>query len=397
MLPKNFRIKPNLLYLSIRKHLFMIPLTFLLTFNILLVGKIMVVVIIAGFMPLSAFSFFKSMLPKKEQDYKKAMNDMGINTEKQVRDVYTPIRYLLPVSFVTIICLLGAGLIAFNDSFSEELKDSLILTGAFFGDKNTSLILQSLVVVTYAFLGSFIWSSFAVTVRLFSKDLVPSVYYRAGIRMILAVVIALIISFLIGKEGAANLFQFKSSLVAIAFLSGMFPERFLQYMINLFKKFVDPDGLNTNELSLYRIEGITMSQKERLEEIGITNAQNLATYSLTQLCIETPFESRTLLDWIGQAKLLCYLKEDIDKLRGVGIRSVFDLVKVPRSDNEIGFIADAADISETLLKNVNDQVLSDKGILALAGFQDGKNTPTEKENNPPQSNTPVDERIEVLL
>lgn len=375
----------------------MIPLTFLLAFNILLVGKIMVVIIIAGFMPLSAFSFFKSMLPKKEQDYKKAMNDMGINTEKQVRDVYTPIRYLLPVSFVTIICLLGAGLIAFSDSFSEELKDSLILTGAFFGDKNTSLILQSLVVVTYAFLGSFIWSSFAVTVRLFSKDLVPSVYYRAGIRMILAVVIALIISFLIGKEGAANLFQFKSSLVAIAFLSGMFPERFLQYIINLFKKFVDPDGLNTNELSLYRIEGITMSQKERLEEIGITNAQNLATFSLTQLCIETPFESRTLLDWIGQAKLLCYLKEDIDKLRGVGIRSVFDLVKVPRSDNEIGFIADAAGISETLLKNVNDQVLSDKGILALAGFQNGKNTPTKKENNPPQSNTPVDERIEVLL
>ena len=375
----------------------MIPLTFLLAFNILLVGKIMVVIIIAGFMPLSAFSFFKSMLPKKEQDYKKAMNDMGINTEKQVRDVYTPIRYLLPVSFVTIICLLGAGLIAFSDSFSEELKDSLILTGAFFGDKNTSLILQSLVVVTYAFLGSFIWSSFAVTVRLFSKDLVPSVYYRAGIRMILAVVIALIISFLIGKEGAANLFQFKSSLVAIAFLSGMFPERFLQYIINLFKKFVDPDGLNTNELSLYRIEGITMSQKERLEEIGITNAQNLATFSLTQLCIETPFESRTLLDWIGQAKLLCYLKEDIDKLRGVGIRSVFDLVKVPRSDNEIGFIADAAGISETLLKNVNDQVLSDKGILALAGFQNGKNTPTGKEDNPPQSNTPVDERIEVLL
>ena len=97
----------------------------------------MVVIIIAGFMPLSAFSFFKSMLPKKEKDYKKAMDDMGINTEKQVRDVYTPIRYLLPVSFITIICLLGAGLIAFTDSFAGELGDSLILTGAFFGEANT--------------------------------------------------------------------------------------------------------------------------------------------------------------------------------------------------------------------------------------------------------------------
>jgi len=380
----------------------MILISLPLAFNILLIGKIMIVIIIAGFMPLSAFSFFRSMLPKKEADYQKAMDDMGINTRKTVKEVYTPIRYVLPVGFITLICLLAAGFFAFTNSFEGDIKDSLILTGAFFGDANINLIRQSLAVVTYAFLGSFIWSSFAVTVRLFANDLVPSVYYRAGIRMILAVVIALIISFLIGKEGASNVFQFRSSLVAIAFLAGMFPERFLQYLINLFKKFVDPDGLNTNELSLYRIEGITMSEKERLEEIGITNAQNLATYSLTQLCIETPYEARTLLDWIGQAKLLCYLKNDIDKLRGVGIRSVFDLISVRRSDNEIGFIADAAGISETLLKNVNDQVLADRGICALAGFQEGVNTPDNEavnDNNqqPPVSKEgePIGGRIEV--
>jgi len=378
-------------------------ITLPLAFNILLVGKIMIVIIIAGFMPLSAFSFFKSMLPKKEADYQKAMNDMGINTRKTVKEVYTPVRYLLPVSFITLICLLAAGFFAFTNSFEGDIKDSLILTGAFFGDANINLIRQSLAVVSYAFLGSFIWSSFAVTVRLFANDLVPSVYYRAGIRMILAVVIALIISFLIGKEGATNIFQFRSSLVAIAFLAGMFPERFLQYLINLFKKFVDPDGLNTNELSLYRIEGITMSEKERLEEIGITNAQNLATYSLTQLCIETPYEARTLLDWIGQAKLLCYLKNDIDKLRSVGIRSVFDLVSVRRSDNEVGFIADAAGISETLLKNVNDQVLADRGIRALAGFQEGVNTPdneaentnTQRPPHVPKDGEPIEGRIDV--
>ena len=378
-------------------------ITLPLAFNILLVGKIMIVIIIAGFMPLSAFSFFKSMLPKKEADYQKAMNDMGINTRKTVKEVYTPVRYLLPVSFITLICLLAAGFFAFTNSFEGDIKDSLILTGAFFGDANINLIRQSLAVVSYAFLGSFIWSSFAVTVRLFANDLVPSVYYRAGIRMILAVVIALIISFLIGKEGATNIFQFRSSLVAIAFLAGMFPERFLQYLINLFKKFVDPDGLNTNELSLYRIEGITMSEKERLEEIGITNAQNLATYSLTQLCIETPYEARTLLDWIGQAKLLCYLKNDIDKLRSVGIRSVFDLVSVRRSDNEVGFIADAAGISETLLKNVNDQVLADRGIRALAGFQEGVNTPdneaentnTQRPPHVPKDGAPIEGRIDV--
>lgn len=352
----------------------MTPLTILLSANLLLVAQILIILIITTFMPLSAVSFFKAMLPKKERDYQKAMDDMGINTSKKVRDFYAPIRYVLPVGFVTLICLLAGIFFAFNSDVSD-INDSIILTGAFFGEGNKDLIQQSLAVASYAFLGSFIWSSFSVTVRLFNNDLVPSVYYRAGLRMILAVIIALIISFLVGEEGAMNVFKFKSSLMAIAFLTGMFPERFLTYLTNLFKRFVNPDGLNTNELSLYRIEGISMAHKERLEEIGIDNAQNLATYSLTQLCLETPYEARTLLDWIGQAKLLCYVKEDIDKLRDVGIRSVFDLVHVRRTENDLGFMADAAGISEVLLQNVNNQIQSDRGILALAGFQDGVNTP----------------------
>lgn len=385
----------------------MTPLIITLAANLLFVAQVLIILIITTFMPLSAISFFKAMLPKKEKDYQKAMHDMGINTSRRVRDYYAPIRYALPVAFVSLICLLAALFFAFNDS--ESISDSIILTGAFFGEANQGLIQQSLAVASYAFLGSFIWSSFSVTVRLFNNDLVPSVYYRAGLRMILAVVIALIISFLVGEEGASNVFQFKSSLMAIAFLAGMFPERFLTYLTNLFKRFVNPDGLNTDELSLHRIEGISLAHKERLEEIGIDNAQNLATYSLTQMCLETPYEARTLLDWIGQAKLLCYVKTDIDKLRNVGIRSVFDLVHVRRTDNELGYMADAAGISEVLLRNLNEQVLNDRGILALAGFQDGVNTPEpdtvlidttvpvkEQRMEVPVSNVPVG-RIETKV
>ena len=194
----------------------------------------------------------------------------------------------------------------------------------------------------------------------------------------MAAVVALVLSFLLGEEGSLSAFGFKSSLTSIAFLTGMFPERVLQYLINLYQRFVNPDNLNNDFLSLYRIEGISLSHKERLEEIGIENAQNLSTASLTKLCIETPYEARILLDWIGQAKLLCYLKQDMGKLRSIGIRSVFDLLKVERKQEDLVRIAESAGISVELLRNVHQQISNDRGIKALYSFQFGVNSPDEK-------------------
>ena len=112
----------------------------LATFDIPFLGQIMFVLIISGFMPLTAISFFRYMIPKKEKDYDKAMKDMGINTTKKVRDIYTPFRYFLPITFVSGICLLASIYIAFATSFVDNLNDSLFLTGAFFGEENIGLV-----------------------------------------------------------------------------------------------------------------------------------------------------------------------------------------------------------------------------------------------------------------
>jgi len=249
-------------------------------------GKIMVVLIISLFMPLTAYSFFSFMVPKREADYARAMTDMGIKTKRKIADVHSFRRYLMPVGFVSLICFFASSYFVFADTAVKELKDSLLLTGAFFGgEDNTPLIRQSLAVLSYAFFGSFIWSAQNIIRRLIASDLSPSVYYSAGVRIILASVIALVIAFFLGREGSENAFS-KSTLTAIAFLTGMFPERFLQYIINIYQNFVNPDKLINNSLSLYRIEGISMSHKERLQEVGVDNAQNLASKSLSQLCLQ---------------------------------------------------------------------------------------------------------------
>ncbi len=360
-----------------------------------LFGRILFVCIISVFMPLTAISFFRYMVPKKEKEYQKALGDMNINSSRKVSDSHSPLRYFLPVSFASLICFFAIVYINFASQAMEGTKDSLLLTGAYFGESDIKLVNQSMVVLGFAFLGGFLWSAANIIRRLVANDLSPSVYYSAGIRILLASAVALIFSFILGEQSSSNLLSFKSSLAAIAFLTGMFPERILQYLIKMFQKFINPENLNTDQLSLYRIEGISMQHKERLEEIGIDNAQNLATASLTKLLIETPFKSRQLLDWIGQAKLLCYVKDDIEKLRSVGIRSVFDLFSTDKSIASLNAVSKDLGLNPTLLQNIYDQVTSDRGINSLYRFLNGVNTP-EKDNPtkeiPPKATPSPDER-----
>ena len=341
-------------------------------------GKILLVLIVSSFMPLSAISFFRFQMPKKIKDYHKAINDMGISTSRSVEDSFAPKRYLLPLVFVTVICITASFSFAFAGQFVSSLKDSPLLTGSFFGlQDNDPLIRQSIVILGYAFLGSFLWSSGVVIRRLIAYDLPPNVYYSAGVRIIMASIVALLFSFLISNEYGNQIPRLQSSLSIIAFLTGMFPDRILNYLLNLYQKYFSPNRLNREQLNLDRIEGMSQAHKERLNEMGIDNAQNLATASLTQMCIETPYAPRQLLDWIGQAKLLCYVKDDIDKLRSVGIRSVFDFYLGDKSIDNMYAIAESTQMHPSLLQNISQQVLEDRGIRHLFQFLTGVNTPEE--------------------
>ena len=371
----------------------MIVLASLSLLKLPILGKLTIILIVSAFMPLTAITFFRYMIPKRQKEYSKSISEMGINTSRKLSDVHNTSRYFLPVSFVTVICLLASASFTFADTFINGLTESLFLTGAYFGDSDTGLIKQSLAVLSFAFLGSFIWSAQNIIRRLIANDLAPNVYYSAGIRIIMASVIALILSFSLGAESDNGVLQLKNTLIVLAFLTGMFPERVLGYLIDLYKKYVNPDDLNEKQLSLYRIEGISMTHKERLNEIGIDNAQNLATASLTELCIQTPFPARQLLDWIGQAKLICYVKEEITKFRSIGIRSVFDLYQSNKTAAQFVSLAEGAGINAALVEVVMDQVRSDVGIRALYNFMNGVNTPSE--SSAPDKETSKEEALAI--
>ena len=179
--------------------------------------KGLLVIIVAGFIPISAISFFSIMVPQKERDFQKSITEMGISTSRTVRDSYAPSKYILPVGFAFLICLVAIVSFIYSSS-SEGILESLFLSGAYFGEENTAAVVnQSLSVLSYAFLGSFLYAAQNIIRRLIANDLPPSVYYSAGIRIILASAVALTLSFLLGSE-SNGLLSLKGSLPILALI-----------------------------------------------------------------------------------------------------------------------------------------------------------------------------------
>ncbi|MBL0374858.1 hypothetical protein JJB09_22860 [Rhizobium sp. KVB221] len=79
-------------------------------------------------------------------------------------------------------------------------------------------------------------------------------------------------------------------------------------------------------ISLDIIDGIDFETRFRLEECGIYDVQNLATYNPVMLHIETPYGIYQTIDWIAQAQL-CHIvgHEKFLMFREVNIRTIFDL------------------------------------------------------------------------
>ncbi len=340
-------------------------------------SKATIVILVAGFMPLMSMSYFWFMMGRKEKKYKKNMREMGINTNKKVRDFYSPGKFILPVAFATAICLLAVYNIIFVDDFKNV--DSLLLAGPYFGLDNVSLINQSRGVLSWAFVGGFIWSAQNILRRVISYDLAPNVFYSAGIRIMLASAVALALSFMLGSSEGGSFMNVRGSLPAIAFITGMFPDRMVSYLMRVFEKYLMTSelDLNTKHLSLNNIQGFSLNHKERFKELGIDNAQNLATASLTTMLIETPYDARQLLDWIGQAKLLCYAGQNINKVRAVGIRTVYDLQKGQKSPAVLQRLGDSVGLNQPLLNVIYDQVNDDEGIRTLHNFMQKINSPNE--------------------
>jgi len=111
------------------------------------------------------------------------------------------------------------------------------------------------------------------------------------------------------------------------------------------------------------IEGITINDRVRLEELGIETCYDLAVADFVPLLLKTPYSAREVVDWILQAKLVAYFGDAVKELRQHGVRTVGDLQRL--NDKEIEELPPETTLTHSALKRAREAIANDGEIERL--------------------------------
>ncbi|MDY6972300.1 MAG: hypothetical protein SV775_08220 [Thermodesulfobacteriota bacterium] len=338
----------------------------------LFILRVMCILAIASFVPLTAVSFYKYRLRRKEEEYGKLLKALGYDDldgpayAPTVKNEFSASDYVLPVGFATLITFLGGIVLVFGPELANIRQVSLVLDGPQFSsltDPSDHYRVRCLFIIAVSFLGAYIWSIQNLFRRLSIIDLPPSAYYSVGIRILFSISVALMLFYSFMPLGREHFIA--AGLPVLAFLAGMFPQRALQYLQERVRFSPRDNESKADPLPLSMIEGVDIFQRVRLFEEGIDNAQNLAKANLVELLLRTPFNPRQIIDWIGQARLYLYFRSDILNLRRASMRTIYDLKNVGKTEDRLRALADDSGLPFERLALVYDIIKNDSDINGI--------------------------------
>lgn len=328
-----------------------------------------VVALMMCFMPLTAISFLHFRLPKKQDEFlatKRALqldNDNAESMNAVFEQNNSSSDYLLPIIFVSILSMLGFYILVANYALvlfngMEWIKVAQVDAGSNLIDftapdakfSDIESYRRGVVAIGMAFLGSFVWSIQYIFRRMITLDLPPGAYYNVGSRIVYSAFLAVVIEHFIVNAG--DMAFLKNQIIAISFLIGIFPNRALAWMKESLGKIFADKKQAASELPLEMLEGISGFHKARLQELGIDNVQNLAQSSLLELILKTPFTPRVLIDWMAQARLCLEFKDNTEKVRAAGCRTILDFLELCAEDSLLQALAVNSGLEESLIKTI---------------------------------------------
>ena len=222
------------------------------------------IAVLVAFFPLTVCSYRVFKLPKKKKEFKKIRMRLAENkiedpnTFAIIDEKFRFGDYCLPLLFVTVFSILGFYVLFANSA-------QLLLSGVELVQKGPSS--GSMVAIGMAFLGAYVWSIRYIFVRLMTIDLPPGAFYSVGIRMVFATFIALVFYyFSLALPDKMLVIPIPDQTLlkmtpVVAFITGIFPQRVLNYMMGHFKFAESDTKKRADSLPLDMLEGITAFHK----------------------------------------------------------------------------------------------------------------------------------------
>lgn len=322
------------------------------------------VIILYLFIPFTSFTYIAFRRQRRDKEIKRIFNILQMDKGEYYQDIYRDrfpwIYFFLGFLYISFISLGGLTMLFLGGEIG-------LLDFPQVSFNNTSFPVEgSRLISGIAFLGAYIWGLQHIFRRYSVIDLRPTVYFRLGIRMILASVIALIIfnaykALSIGEPSDTKITA--HIWPGIAFLIGMFPQRGLNLLIERIRIVQPISDPSVRKAPLDMIEGITIHDKLRLEEQGLDSCYDLALVDFIPLLIKTPYSARELVDWILQAKLCVHFGAAVKELRQHGIRTALDLQRLNPED--ISQLASEIALTESSISSAKTSIDNDTEIGRL--------------------------------
>lgn len=200
------------------------------------------------------------------------------------------------------------------------IQSLLILAGYLNRESLTLMSAETMTLIFYSYLGASVFSIQQVVRRYNTFDLQPQVYSSISARIFLAAVITFVGASVIIFSGGqlankSGTLEPQAWAAVLAFVIGVFPNRGLRWFLQQTSRILNTPTDQANERPVKHLLGISTWHEARLSEMGIDDAQNLATADMRKLLLTTQFDTQEIIHWIDQAILYIKVGQKIDRFR----------------------------------------------------------------------------------
>jgi hypothetical protein len=214
----------------------------------------------------------------------------------------------LAIPFLLVAMLSGAYM------FPEIVESSL-------GEAVTGPIAEGLRGLVFAGYGVYVYTLLLIIHRMQAAALSSEFLLAATLRAL----ITLVLGFVAGQTELIQAVGTDNQSRFLYFTLGAFPSWALHALRRRVQSIFQPTLPNQEALSLEYVDGVNDRISERLEELGISDIQHLASADPGELTLRTLYPLARSIDWVDQAILITYLRDKIGAARQMGVRGAIDM------------------------------------------------------------------------